>query len=180
MASEIDQNPADPEGFRALIKRYAPRALSQARRMPGNKEEAEEAVQDAFLRVHNAALDFRGESSLSTWIYRIVYNECLRRLDRRAAETQSIDDEDCITEIADEADDPLQKLEKSERRRMIEMFLTRLTPRQAAVMTIFYLEERSYREVAAALNVSEDTVAVALARGRESLKRMMERKGILP
>jgi RNA polymerase sigma factor (sigma-70 family) len=181
MKAKQAPNPADPEGFRETVRRYTPTALSQAMRILGNREEAEEAVQDAFLRVHNAAEDWRGESSLSTWLYRIVYNECLRRLNRRVGRRpHPLENPDPLAEVADGEDDPLDRLEKSDRRKMIEMFITRLTPRQSAVVTIFYLQERSYKEVASVLNVSEDTVAVSLARARESLRRMMMRKGFPP
>ena len=70
------------EDFRVLVERYASEALTLAVRIIGDRSEAEEAVQDAFVRVHRGLDGFRGDARFTTWFYRIVYNVCLTKRDR--------------------------------------------------------------------------------------------------
>jgi RNA polymerase sigma-70 factor (ECF subfamily) len=67
--------------FAEIVDRHKDRALTVAFRLLGNREEAEEAVQDAFLRCYGALERFRGESRFSTWFYRILYNRCLTQIE---------------------------------------------------------------------------------------------------
>jgi len=73
----------DSRAFAELVRRYKDRALSLCLRLLKNREDAEEALQDSFVRAYNGLADFRQESKFSTWFYRIVYNNCLTRVERR-------------------------------------------------------------------------------------------------
>ena len=78
--------------FRQILETYRDKVYNQAYRMLGNREEAEEATQDIFLRIHRSLGDFRGESKLSSWIYRITANACISRLRKKQLKTSSLDE----------------------------------------------------------------------------------------
>lgn len=145
-------------------------------RMLGDREDAQEVVQEVFLRVLRSEGQFRGDSEIATWILQITYNECFRRVNQRRPATVSLEVEDPL----DQEDDPHVVLEKTEFQRQIELIMTRLTPQQAAALTLYAKGGRSYKEIATILNISEGLVAATLSRARERMKKMMKKKGILP
>ena len=108
--------------FSLLVDKYQHRVYNQAYRMLGNSEDAEEAAQDVFLRIYRSIDTFRGESKITTWIYRITSNVCINRLRKMQLEVTSIDeplDENGRTAaelIADETPDPENELAKKFKR----------------------------------------------------------------
>lgn len=82
----------DREACEELYRRHAPRVLGLARRMVGSGEDAEDAAQDVFLAVFRKLESFRGESSLSTWLYRLAMNVCLDRLRSRGTRERKVTD----------------------------------------------------------------------------------------
>ena len=85
----------DIRTFSLLVERHQSKAMTLALRMLKNREDAEEALQDAFLRVYRALGTFEGKANFSTWFYRIVYNVCASALEKRGAsilQSLSVDD----------------------------------------------------------------------------------------
>src|SRR5690554_6778270 len=78
--------------FRMLVDRYQDLAYTLALRFVKNAEEAEEVAQDAFIKVHDHLINFRGDSKFTTWLYRIVYTTALNRLRKRKLTQVSLDD----------------------------------------------------------------------------------------
>jgi RNA polymerase sigma-70 factor (ECF subfamily) len=83
----------DRDACEELYRRHSPRVLGLARRMVGSSDDAEDAVQDVFLAVFRKLESFRGESSLSTWLYRLAMNVCLDRLRSRGHRERKVTDE---------------------------------------------------------------------------------------
>ncbi|MEW5961819.1 MAG: sigma-70 family RNA polymerase sigma factor, partial [Chloroflexota bacterium] len=98
--------------FRQLVETYQHKVYTQAYRMLGSREEAEEATQDIFLKVHGSLEDFRGEAKISSWIYRITANVCISRMRKKQLHMTSIDapaateGRSVVETIADEDEDP--------------------------------------------------------------------------
>jgi RNA polymerase sigma-70 factor (ECF subfamily) len=160
--------------FADLVERHKDRALTVAVRLLRRREDAEEAVQDAFVRAFRGLAEFRGESRFSTWFYRILYNICLTRLRRgHGGTTVSIDDPDAEapgSAVIDEGDDPLDQLDMSETRAIIAEEMARLPERFRVPVTLFYVNDMSYEEIASVLDAPIGTVKTNLFRGRVALR----------
>jgi len=166
--------------FADLVDRHKDRALTVAVRLLRRREDAEEAVQDAFVRAFRGLAEFRGESKFSTWFYRILYNICLTRLRRgqvgqagHVGMTVSIDDPDAANPaaaVADEGEDPLDQLDINETRAIVAEEMARLPERFRLPVTLFYVNDMSYEEIAAVLDAPIGTVKTNLFRGRVALR----------
>ncbi len=158
----------DLEEFSRLVSTYAPRMLNLAIGIVRRRDVAEDVVQDALVKAYEKLGSWRGESSLSTWLYRIVYTTALSSLrsGRNFFETAP----EPSGSLADESDDLQLSDENIERMRRA---LDELAPLDRTLVNLFYLEERSVRDVAAICGVSEANVKTRLHRARGRLKKMM-------
>ena len=143
----------DREAFRRIVERYRNHAYGLALRIVGSEADAEEAAQDAFVRIWRALPQFRGESKFSTWLYRVVvrcaYDAAARVRTRREREEPLETDVGAIREPSPEVMDPAV----SERERRVARLLEHLTDVQRAVVTLYYFEDRSVEDVARALEL---------------------------
>lgn len=143
---------------------------SVARNLLGRESDAEDAVQEAFLKVYRGAASFRGSSSLSTWIYRILVNTCYDVLRRRQRHPEDALDSgaggsESSALPAAAGDHPL--------RIAIEQSLSRLAPRQRAVFLLSAVEGFSHREIAGVLDVSEGASRTLLFEAKRRLQDLL-------
>ena len=163
------------EDFRTLLATYQDRVYNQAYRMLGNAEDAEEATQDIFMKVYKSMDDFRGESAMSTWIYRITANECISRLRKKQLDTRSFDEpfEDEGKTLADivpdDSPDAGALLESQESSEMIRNEVQRLPANWAMAISLYHFDDLSYDEIADAMEIPKATVATYISRGRKEL-----------
>jgi RNA polymerase sigma-70 factor, ECF subfamily len=149
------------QAFERLLDEYRDKVFRLACSLLSDEAAAEDATQEIFLKIWRALPDFRGESSISTWIYAIARNTCLTRR-RFAAEhrTFSLDEAD-----AAEIPAPNPPPDDSDLRAAI----ARLPEKYRRVLVLFYLEDRSYQQVALALGVPMGTVKTFLHRAKKEL-----------
>jgi len=165
----------DHEAFRELVTRYQDRVYTLARRFGNSRLDAEDVTQDTFLRAWRALKRFRGDSRLSTWLYRIASRRAWdvaagrRSLD---ASEMALDEEITVARATVDADSPV--VSAAERLR-VERVIADLTPMQRAVVTLFYYQDQSVKEVALVLGLPEGTVKTHLYRARATLRRQLER-----
>jgi len=157
----------DTEAFRKLVERHADRAYGLAFRMLGSAPEAEEAAQDAFLRAWRALPQFRGESTFSTWLHRIVVR---RALDRQAVLKSRRAREAPLEEAGPDAAASGDAVPDRELRRKLERLLDSLSGVQRTVVLLYYYEDRSVDEVARTLGIPEGSVKTHLHRARALLR----------
>jgi RNA polymerase sigma-70 factor (ECF subfamily) len=142
--------------------------------MLGSREEAEDVVQETFIKVFENIGQFKGNSSLYTWIYTIALNLSRDRLKRKRNVLSFQDDLDEWNE-----DDNVEShVEKSIDREVLKKELFKLHPMYMEVMTLFYFEELSIKEISALLNEKEGTVKSRLSRGRNILKENLTKGGL--
>ncbi len=156
----------DQGAFRALVDRHRDHAYGVALQITRSREEAEDAAQEAFVRAWLGLARFRGESTFGTWLHRIVARRALdhaaarRTHDKREAEIEAAE---MLPEPSGDRRDPLLA-------RRLWRLMSRLDPRQRAVVDLFYREELPVRDVAEALSMPENTVKTHLRRARLALR----------
>ena len=171
----------DQEAFAALIRLYEKRVFALTRRLCANPEDAQEAAQEAFLAVWQGLPFFRGESSFSTWLYRLASNACvdlLRRENRhKNAAGPSFNDEAAAVDLPDETAHPHDTLERKELREQIEAGLQSLTPDHRQILILREMHQLSYDEIGNVLNLDVGTVKSRINRARKQLRNFLLKTG---
>jgi RNA polymerase sigma factor (sigma-70 family) len=155
---------------RTLVDRHKDYAFTIAYRILNNREEAEEAAQDAFVKAFNAFNNFNRDAKFTTWFYRIVVNAALSIQQKKKLATQDID---TAYNISGD-DNERNRHKKQEQRYYIEKALKLLSPDDVTVITLFYLKEQSLEEIAETLNIETNTIKVKLHRARKRLGDVMQ------
>ena len=173
----------DQEAFEQLVRDNQNRVYSLAVRLVGDREEAADLAQEAFLKAWQGLASFQGESSFATWIYRLTTNVCIDYLRRKKRRQEvepavSLDDEDSgWAEPADAGQDPQRKLEEAERSRALSRGLERLPEHQRQVLVMRELSGLSYQEIGAATGLDLGTVKSRIARARLALRKILLEDG---
>jgi RNA polymerase sigma-70 factor, ECF subfamily len=150
----------DVDAFEELVRRYQTSIYRVALRMLGSRADAQDAVQETFVRAWRALPRFRHDSAISTWLYRIVTRRALDRIASRRS-TGTLD------EVEGEAGpDPAQAAEQQERLRAIKRAIAKLPPDQRAALVLREFEGLSYEEVAQVLGASLPAVKTRIHRAR--------------
>lgn len=165
----------DRNAFGKLVQKHQRLVYTLALRMLKNPEEAQEAAQDTFVKIFQALSSFEGKSKFTTWIYRVVYNECVARL--RKAKKQVTWLEDILENPNEPVDflDGLEILQREERSGLVKRAINMLSPCEAAVLTLFYLEDLPIKEISTVTGSSESNVKVQLHRGRKHLEEHLKK-----
>jgi RNA polymerase sigma-70 factor (ECF subfamily) len=156
----------DRAAAQALMARHLPKMMTLARRMLGSQAEAEDAVQDAFLKLWTHAARWQpGKAKFETWLYRVTMNKCYDRLRRRPAAPL-----DEAAEVADPAPAADSLLETSALAGEIEAALAELPERQRAAIVLCHHQEKGNIEAAEIMGLSVEALESLLARGRRTLR----------
>jgi RNA polymerase sigma-70 factor, ECF subfamily len=167
----------DKSAFAVLVRRHLARATAIAQRILGNRSDAEEVVQEAFLRCWQKAPDWQPAESpgsaakageraqFATWLYRVLTNLCLDR--RRRPQPVELE---AAGEIADTRDDGFAQTERGEIGKRVAEAMARLPDRQRAALALCYYEDLGNIEAAAALDISIGALESLLVRGRRALR----------
>ena len=171
----------DQDAFAQLIRLYEKRIFALTLRMCRNPADAEEAAQEAFLAAWQGLAFFRGDSSFSTWLYRLASNACvdlLRRESRhRSAAGPSLNDEDVSVDAVAPAPTPHMLAEQAELRRQIEDGLAALPEDYRQVLILREIHQRSYDEISEILSLDLGTVKSRINRGRKRLRKFLLESG---
>lgn len=158
----------DQAAFAILVRRHEQRAALLAQRLLRNAIEAEDVVQDAFVRVWRGSSGFRPDQApFAAWFHRIVVNLSIDRLRRRRIGLVSVDELADRPDTEPQADDRLIDWQTSQN---VALALRALPPQQQAAIALFYYEDRPAADVAALMGLSLAATESLLARGRRSLK----------
>lgn len=167
----------DVESFELLINSYDKRAYNIAYRIMGNEEDAKDMAQEALLRVFRSIKDFKGQSSFSTWLYRIVTNVCLDELRRRKSEkyvsidsTIQTDRGEIHMELCSEKETPESAYERVEQRELIANAIRELNEDYRSVIVLRDIQGFSYEEISNMLGCSLGTVKSRINRARTMLR----------
>lgn len=156
----------DKKSVEKLIERYRTFAYTLSIRVLHNKEEAEEAAQDAFVKALQALPKFERQSKFKTWFFRIVHNTAVsyvrkRRVDHEPLK-QGMDTPDYSTNV-------VGNIEQNERKKIINAAIAKLKPNDATLVTLYYFRENNLDEIAEIMNDSPGNLKVKLFRARKKL-----------
>ena len=161
----------DLEAFERLLRQHERLVLATAIRLLGNLEDAQDAAQEVFLRLHRNLAKVQSSGNFAGWLYRVTVNVCHDHR-RRKPETVSMAD---AADIPAAGADPHQELTEAERRRALTLSLRMLPDKERAALVLRDLEGLSTAEVAAALGSTEATVRSQVSKARVKVKDFMER-----
>ncbi|NBI09988.1 sigma-70 family RNA polymerase sigma factor [Colidextribacter sp. OB.20] len=173
----------DQSAFEQLVLDNQNKVYSLALRLVGDREEAADLAQEAFVKAWQGLASFQGESSFATWVYRLTTNVCidhLRKKKRREGveAVVSLDDTDSgWAEPVDRESDPQRLLERSERGQALARGLDRLPDWQRQVLVLRELSGLSYQEIGEKLDIDMGTVKSRIARARLNLRKILLEDG---
>src|SRR3954447_14750166 len=170
--------------YAELMDAYEQPIYNMVYRLLGNQTDACDVVQEVFLKIFRSVGSFREQSSLRTWIYRIAINEAhnhrrwfARHCRREVPLEIERSEHDCPVELAqDPGRSPYEQALDSETRLPVERALTRVNPLFRTAVVLRDIQNMSYEEVAALLQISLGTVKSRILRGREALKRELSQQ----
>lgn len=164
----------DPAAWRLLVRRVGPVVYRIAARVLGPGAEAEDAGQEALLRVHRAFGTYDATRPLTPWVARITYNVCLRQLARRGRPGGPSDDPERVLRESDPgAPSPEDAVARAEAGALVGAALERLDPADRVLVTLTYQDGLSNSEVAEAMDLPIGTVKTRLRRARASLRTLL-------
>jgi RNA polymerase sigma factor (sigma-70 family) len=156
----------DRAAAQLLMRKHLPKMLALARRMLSDPAEAEDAVQDAFMRLWTHAVRWQpGQAKFETWLYRVTLNKCFDRLRRRP--TALLEE---ALHVVDPTPGPVANLENAELSEQIEAALRALPERQRAAIQLCHYQECGNIEAAEILGISVEALESLLSRGRRALR----------
>ena len=168
----------DKEAYGTLVVRHSHSLFRVAYRITGNASDAEEAVQEVFLRGYKALATFQGRSSMGTWFHRIAANCALEVVAKRRPEAQSRiaeenDPERGDVQFADRKAGPDRLLLSREIEARQQEAMSELTPTERTAFVLRHMEDRTTEEIAAALNIAPNAAKQAVFRAVQKLRRQL-------
>ena len=155
--------------YSIIVDRYKDKAFSLLKKMLKNEQDAEETLQDCFIKAYNSLTGFKGEAKFSTWFYRIVYNTALTKLSSKKRKTEnemsSVDEHFNL-----KSDYDYNVSERKDMSEFINELVKKLPEKHSAIISLFYLDEMSCEEISKVMDISLSNVKVMLHRSRNALK----------
>ncbi|PKP45198.1 MAG: hypothetical protein CVT95_09290 [Bacteroidetes bacterium HGW-Bacteroidetes-12] len=164
----------DIQAINELIDNHKDLAFSIAIKYLKNTEDAEDIVQNSFFIVLKSIKNFRNESKFSTWLFTIVYHECLKELKSKNQKIEYIPQFiECEEEEEEEEEETFVSNDYN-----LENLLKVLKPNEYTVITLFYLKEKSIKDIANITSLSKANIKVLLHRSRLKMKQLITEKRI--
>lgn len=166
----------DTQAFAVLVDCYKNLVFTLALRMLKNREEAEEVSQDTFIKIFKALPKFKGDSKLSTWVYKVAYNTSLDRIKKNSRHQNEVAIDSFTENQIKTLDNALEALETAEQQQTIQDCLQELSSKDSFLLTLFYFEELSLEEISQIVNMETNTVKVNIHRARKRLAVHLKQK----
>lgn len=163
--------------FSILVDRYKNKAFSMLKRLLKNELDAEEVLQDSFLKAFKSLNNFKGEARFSTWFYRIVYNSAMTKL---SSKKRKIELEMSSIEDHFELQSSFNTIDTEERNisEIINDMINLLPEKYSTIITLFYLNGFSCEEISESLDTSVSNVKVLLYRARNAMREVIEKNNL--
>jgi len=162
----------DTPALAELIRRHQARLYNLAYRLLKDPLDAEDALQEVFIKVHEHAARFEPQATVGAWLNRITANHCLNLIRARHPQ-ESLDQEDSVV-VPDKGASPLEALEEQDLARRLEALLAALPENQRRALILKRFGDLSYQEIAAEMGLSPQAVDGLLKRARQFLKKALQ------
>lgn len=159
----------DEDAFERFVRKYERPVLSTIYRYVGDRVAAEDVAQEVFLKVWRRAGSFKGRSSFSTWLYRVVVNQCLN-FRRKRARVKNVPLDEAVA-AADPGWD--ERLDEAAKAAAVRAAVAELPPKQRVALILCKFDGRSYREIAEVMGTSTSSVESLLFRAKQNLKEKL-------
>ncbi|MFN3196939.1 MAG: RNA polymerase sigma factor [Bradymonadia bacterium] len=163
----------DHSAWRALVRRHTPMVYRLSARILGPGPEAEDACQEAFLKMHRALHQYDPTRPLAPWLGRITYHVCLKRLARVKGDAEATDPVELGQMLDERAASPERAAADREAGRIMQAALDTLSAQDRALITLRYVEGMTDVEVGEAVGMHRNTVRTRLFRARQALRKML-------
>ncbi|WP_053361359.1 RNA polymerase sigma factor SigW [Bacillus sp. FJAT-27251] len=169
----------DQNAYGEIVELYKDKIFQLCYRMLGNRHEAEDIAQEAFIRAYINIHSFNQNKKFSSWIYRIATNLCIDRIRKKKpdyfldAEVPGTDGLNMYSQIASEASLPEDELESLELQETVQKEIAKLPEKYRTVIVLKYIEELSLNEISEILDLPLGTVKTRMHRGREALRQQL-------
>lgn len=169
----------DQNAYGEIVELYKDKVFQLCYRMLGNRHEAEDMAQEAFIRAYVNIARFNLELKFSTWIYRIATNLCIDRIRKKKpdfyldAEVSGTDGLTMYSQVAADTNLPEDALESMELQATIQREISKLPEKYRSVIVLKYIEELSLNDISEILDMPLGTVKTRIHRGREALRRQL-------
>jgi RNA polymerase sigma-70 factor (ECF subfamily) len=164
----------DSHAFAVLVDRYKNFVFTLSIKMLQNREEAEEVAQDVFIKVYRSLQKFKTESKFSTWLYRITYNTCLDKMRSKKRNTPVFSFDHFAEDEAVSLINVLDTIEERERKQMIQKCLDLLPAEDSFLLTLYYFQENSLKEISKIMSINENNLKIKLFRSRRRLTAILK------
>jgi len=170
----------DVEAFEVILKMYEKRIYNFAYRMLGDKEDAMDITQEVFIKAYKSVNAFKGNSSFSTWLFKIAKNVCIDYLRKNGKvrifsldKTIKMDGGEIKKETPDTSNLPEEIVKRKEIQHVVHQAIARLPEKYKEAIILRDLQDFSYKEIADILNCNIGTVKSRISRGRKELKNIL-------
>lgn len=169
----------DTRSFEELIKSYQLYAYNISLKMMGNEEDAKDTAQDALIKVYKNLNKFKGDSSFSTWLYRIVMNTCKDELRRRKNvisidEKMEVEDGEISLQLESTTYNPVTEYERNDIKSKMQLAISKLPENNRAVIILRDIHGYSYEEISKIEDIAIGTIKSRINRGRKLLKDIIK------
>jgi len=164
----------DTNAFGALVDRYQNFVFTIAIRILKVNEEAEEVAQDSFIKAFDSLANFRGDSKFSTWLYRIVYHKSLDRIKMNKRHRTYDLNEELTADTLNHIENGLEFMLNTERTSIIKNCIAQLPEVDATIISLYYFEEQSVKEIVKVTDLTEDNIKIKLYRSRKKLFSLLQ------
>lgn len=157
--------------YAVLVNRHKDLAFTIAFRILNNREDSEEVVQDAFVKIYRGLSGFRQDAKFSTWLFRIVYNAAISKKRVKKPGFQSIGELSAVHVVSGLAEQ--DNTPDEERDLILEKAMLKLPEEERTIVTLFYMNESSVEEIHSITGLSKSNIKVKLFRARKKLQEFV-------
>lgn len=163
----------ESELYSLIMRRYKIKLSNYLKRFLNDHDEADDVLQNIFIKVYNNLHGFDIDKKFSSWIYRIAHNEALNFVKKYQKEKTPI--EDIEYKLIDENSDVSDDMDKQLLKGKIEKYLDRIKTKYREPIVLFYFEEKSYKEIGDILRIPVSTVGTLITRGKKMLSQIIKK-----
>jgi RNA polymerase sigma factor (sigma-70 family) len=161
----------EPAPYAFIVEKYKHMAYTIALKILANEEDAQDVAQESFIKAYQQIRQFEGKSKFSTWLYTIVYRTAISKFRENRIETVSMTDTVSENYAPEHTTPQLEQLQLQDEKRHVAMAIQKLSKTEALLVTLFYINENSVKEIGEITGLSLPNIKIKLFRARKKLER---------